>query len=87
MFLCNFTLYYSFDLNIQCLDNFTYLFVFKQNEYYSCDAKYRNWLKFQLENAEVTELSEEENQKAVVAAKETLDSSLSLLLSKWCQAL
>jgi nuclear pore complex protein Nup107 len=52
------------------------------NEYYSCDAKYRNWLKFQLENAEVTELSEEENQKAVVAAKETLDSSLSLLLSK-----
>jgi nuclear pore complex protein Nup107 len=50
------------------------------NEYYSCDAKYRNWLKFQLENAEVTELSEEENQKAVVAAKETLDSSLSLLL-------
>ncbi|CAF2155212.1 unnamed protein product [Brassica napus] len=52
------------------------------NEYYSCDAKYRNWLKFQLENAEVTELSEEENQKAVVAAKETLDSSLSLLLRK-----
>ncbi|KAL1212084.1 Nuclear pore complex protein [Cardamine amara subsp. amara] len=50
------------------------------NEYYSCDAKYRNWLKFQLENAEVPELSEEENQKTVVAAKETLDSSLSLLL-------
>ncbi|WZZ62261.1 hypothetical protein YC2023_062368 [Brassica napus] len=52
------------------------------NEYYSCDAKYRNWLKFQVENAEVTDLSEEENQKAIVAAKETLDSSLLLLLRK-----
>ncbi|KAL0743683.1 hypothetical protein Bca4012_085196 [Brassica carinata] len=50
------------------------------NEYYSCDAKYRNWLKFQVENAEVTDLSEEENKKAMVAAKETLDSSLLLLL-------
>lgn len=82
MLHCNFTLCYSFDLKIQSLDSFTYHFVFKQNEYYSCDAKYRNWLKFQLESAEVPELSEEENQKAVVAAKETLDSSLSLLLSK-----
>ncbi|XP_010552251.1 PREDICTED: nuclear pore complex protein NUP107 [Tarenaya hassleriana] len=52
------------------------------NEYYSCDAKYRNWLKIQLENAEAAELSEEEKQKAVIAAKETLDSSLSLLLRK-----
>ncbi|CAN8269358.1 unnamed protein product [Cochlearia groenlandica] len=52
------------------------------NEYYSCDAKYRNWLKCQLENADVSELSEEENKKAVVAAKETLDSSLLLLLRK-----
>ncbi|KAL6144439.1 hypothetical protein ACLB2K_055132 [Fragaria x ananassa] len=54
------------------------------NEYYSCDAKYRNWLKIKLENAEVTpmDLSMDEKQRAVSAAKETLNSSLSLLLRK-----
>ncbi|KAM5579600.1 nuclear pore complex protein NUP107 [Rosa sericea] len=54
------------------------------NEYYSCDAKYRNWLKIKLENAEVSpiDLSMEEKQRAVSAAKETLNSSLSLLLRK-----
>lgn len=57
---------------------------FEQSEYYSCDAKYRNWLKIELENAEVSplELSMEEKQRAIFAAKETLNSSLSLLLSK-----
>ncbi|CAI9753709.1 unnamed protein product [Fraxinus pennsylvanica] len=50
-------------------------------EYYSCDAKYRNWLKIELENAEVSpdELSPEEKQGAVMAARETLISSLLLL--------
>ncbi|KAL6285349.1 hypothetical protein ACE6H2_009739 [Prunus campanulata] len=54
------------------------------SEYYSCDAKYRNWLKIELENAEVSplELSMEEKQRAILAAKETLNSSLSLLLRK-----
>ncbi|XP_057976190.1 nuclear pore complex protein NUP107 [Malania oleifera] len=54
------------------------------SEYYSCDATYRNWLKFELENAEVSllELSVEEKQRAITAAKETLNSSLSLLLRK-----
>ncbi|PQM40473.1 nuclear pore complex protein NUP107 isoform X2 [Prunus yedoensis var. nudiflora] len=54
------------------------------SEYYSCDAKYRNWLKLELENAEVSplELSTEEKQRAILAAKETLNSSLSLLLRK-----
>ncbi|XP_062008772.1 nuclear pore complex protein NUP107 [Rosa rugosa] len=54
------------------------------NEYYSCDAKYRNWLKIKLENAEVSpiDLSMDEKQRAVSAAKETLNSSLSLLLRK-----
>ncbi|VVA20711.1 PREDICTED: nuclear pore [Prunus dulcis] len=54
------------------------------NEYYSCDAKYRNWLKIELENAEVSplELSMEEKQRAILSAKETLNSSLSLLLRK-----
>ncbi|OMO70579.1 Nuclear pore complex protein [Corchorus capsularis] len=52
------------------------------NEYYSCDATFRNWLKIELENAEVSpdELSAEETQRAIAAAKETLDLSLSLLL-------
>ncbi|KAH0982307.1 hypothetical protein GBA52_009484 [Prunus armeniaca] len=50
------------------------------SEYYSCDAKYRNWLKIELENAEVSplELSMEERQRAILAAKETVNSSLSL---------
>lgn len=54
------------------------------SEYYSCDATYRNWLQIELENAEVppSELSVEEKQRAISAAKETLSSSLSLLLRK-----
>ncbi|XP_027335081.1 nuclear pore complex protein NUP107 isoform X1 [Abrus precatorius] len=50
-------------------------------EYYSCDATYRNWLKIELENAEVpvSELSLEEKERAISAAKETLNASLSLL--------
>ncbi|KAL8118826.1 nuclear pore complex protein NUP107 [Apium graveolens] len=52
-------------------------------EYYSCDAFYRNWLKIDLENAEVAShvLSSEEKKRAVAAARETLDSSLQLLQS------
>ncbi|URD83212.1 Trypsin [Musa troglodytarum] len=51
-------------------------------EYYACDATYRNWLKFELENAAIApaELSSEEKDRAAAAALETLDSSLSLLL-------
>ncbi|CAL5321768.1 unnamed protein product [Camellia sinensis] len=54
------------------------------SEYYSCDATYRNWLKVELENVEVSrfELSVEEKQRAIAAAKETLNSSFSLLLRK-----
>ncbi|KAL0429947.1 UNVERIFIED_CONTAM: Nuclear pore complex protein [Sesamum radiatum] len=54
------------------------------SEYYSCDAKYRNWLKIQLANAEVSprELSGEEKQSEVTAAGETLRSSLLLLKRK-----
>ncbi|KAL0396956.1 UNVERIFIED_CONTAM: Nuclear pore complex protein [Sesamum calycinum] len=54
------------------------------SEYYSCDAKYRNWLKIQLTNAEVSprELSGEEKQSEVTAAGETLRSSLLLLKEK-----
>lgn len=54
------------------------------SEYYSCDATYRKWLKVELENAEVSplELSDEEKQRAITAADETLNSSLSLLLRK-----
>ncbi|XP_064946540.1 nuclear pore complex protein NUP107-like [Musa acuminata AAA Group] len=51
-------------------------------EYYACDATYRNWLKFELENAAIApaELSSEEKDRAAATALETLDSSLSLLL-------
>lgn len=58
--------------------------IFKQSEYYSCDATYRNWLKIELANADVSpvELSVEEKQRAIEAAKETLNLSLLLLLSK-----
>ncbi|KAJ8755759.1 hypothetical protein K2173_024303 [Erythroxylum novogranatense] len=51
------------------------------SEYYSCDATYRNWLKIELENAEVppAELSADEQQRAISAAKETLNSSMELL--------
>uniref|UniRef100_A0A5B7BC96 Nuclear pore complex protein n=1 Tax=Davidia involucrata TaxID=16924 RepID=A0A5B7BC96_DAVIN len=54
------------------------------SEYYSCDATYRNWLKIGLENTKVSplELSAEEKQSVVVAAKEMLNSSQSLLLRK-----
>ncbi|XP_027907825.1 nuclear pore complex protein NUP107 [Vigna unguiculata] len=53
-------------------------------EYYSCDATYRNWLKIEVENAEVpvTELSLEEKERSISAAKETLNASLSLLQRK-----
>ncbi|XP_073009104.1 nuclear pore complex protein NUP107 [Typha latifolia] len=51
-------------------------------EYYSCDATYRNWLKIEMENAVVppAKLSSEEKDRAFAAARETLSSSLSLLL-------
>lgn len=51
-------------------------------EYYSCDATYRNWLKIELENAAVppAELSSEEKEQAITTARETLKSSLLLLL-------
>ncbi|KAJ6701141.1 NUCLEAR PORE COMPLEX PROTEIN [Salix koriyanagi] len=54
------------------------------SEYYSIDATYRKWLKIELENGEVPplELSVEEKQRATVAAKETLNSSMALLLRK-----
>ncbi|KAJ4958550.1 hypothetical protein NE237_025661 [Protea cynaroides] len=54
------------------------------SEYYSCDANYRNWLKIELENAEVSplELSLEERKRATAAAKETLNSSFLLLTRK-----
>ncbi|CAL5379514.1 unnamed protein product [Camellia sinensis] len=54
------------------------------SKYYSCDATYHNWLKVELENVEVSplELSVEEKQRAIAAAKETLNSSFSLLLRK-----
>lgn len=61
------------------------LFHDDQREYYACDATYRNWLKFELENAAIApaELSSEEKDRAAATALETLDSSLSLLLSKF----
>ncbi|OIT06019.1 nuclear pore complex protein nup107 [Nicotiana attenuata] len=54
------------------------------SEFYSCDATYRNWLKVELENAEISpvELSDEEKQNEVIAARETLDTSLLLLQRK-----
>ncbi|CAN6451397.1 unnamed protein product [Victoria cruziana] len=53
-------------------------------EFYSCDATYRRWLKIELENAVVPphELAVEEIEKAYVAAKEMLDTSLDLLLKR-----
>ncbi|CAL5379448.1 unnamed protein product [Camellia sinensis] len=55
-----------------------------QDWYYSCDATYRNWLKVELENVEVSslELSVKEKQRAIAAATETLNSSFSLLFRK-----
>ncbi|KAL4313256.1 hypothetical protein GQ457_01G018110 [Hibiscus cannabinus] len=54
------------------------------SEYYSCDATYRNWLKIELANADVSpdELSLEEKQRSIMAAQETLNLSFSLLLRK-----
>ncbi|CAL5379326.1 unnamed protein product [Camellia sinensis] len=55
-----------------------------RSKYYSCDATYRNWLKVELKNVKVSplELSVEEKRRAIAAAKETLNSSFSLLLRK-----
>ncbi|MFS7974637.1 putative nuclear pore protein [Helianthus anomalus] len=55
------------------------------NEYYSCDATYRNWLQIELENAENAanagnDVSDEEKQRANMVAMETLSSSMALLL-------
>lgn len=60
-------------------------FKFYQNEYYSCDASYRSWLKIELENAEVpvSELSLEEKERTISTAKEMLNASLSLLESEF----
>lgn len=54
------------------------------SEYYSCDAKYRSWLKIELANEEVSssELSNEEKQRTMAVATETLISSLKLLSRK-----
>lgn len=58
---------------------------YNQREYYACDATYRNWLKFELENGAIppSELSSEEKDRAIAAAVETLNTSLTLLLSKY----
>ncbi|CAA7401213.1 unnamed protein product [Spirodela intermedia] len=50
-------------------------------EYYSCDATYRNWLRFELDNADVpsSDLSLEEKERATAVAKEALAASLLLL--------
>lgn len=58
--------------------------MFKQHEYYSLDATYRSWLKFEMENAAVPPemLSAEEKDQAVAAARETLELAFFLLLSK-----
>ncbi|KAK9101593.1 hypothetical protein Scep_025023 [Stephania cephalantha] len=53
-------------------------------EYYSCDATYRNWLKIELEIAQVADISMDEKKRAIGAAKEALDSSMSLLKSELC---
>ncbi|XP_042452752.1 nuclear pore complex protein NUP107-like isoform X1 [Zingiber officinale] len=59
-------------------------------EYYACDATYRNWLKFELENGAIppSEISSEEKDRAIAAAVETLNTSLSLLLrgTPWLNA-
>lgn len=62
-----------------------YVSLICQSEYYSCDATYRKWLKIEQDNADVSavELSQEEKERASVAARETLQSARSLLLSKW----
>ncbi|XP_071731961.1 nuclear pore complex protein NUP107 isoform X2 [Rutidosis leptorrhynchoides] len=49
------------------------------NEYYSCDATYRNWLQIELENAGI-DVSNEEKQRATVVAMDTLSSSMALLM-------
>ncbi|XP_076889384.1 nuclear pore complex protein NUP107-like isoform X2 [Bidens hawaiensis] len=49
------------------------------NEYYSCDATYRNWLQIEIENAG-DDVSKEEKVKANMVAMETLSSSMALLL-------
>ncbi|XP_068662789.1 nuclear pore complex protein NUP107 [Aristolochia californica] len=56
-------------------------------EYYSCDAMYRKWLQIELLNGEIppSELSKEEKENAIVAARETVNSSLVLLLRKGIQ--
>lgn len=62
-----------------------YLREFKYwREYYSCDATYRNWLKLDLEIAEVSplDLSTEEKQRFSTSGKEMLSSSLLLLQRK-----
>ncbi|KAL0907305.1 hypothetical protein M5K25_021705 [Dendrobium thyrsiflorum] len=61
-------------------------------QYYSCDATYRSWLKLEWENSAVPppDLSSEEKERAIVAARETLNSSLSLLLREgtpWLNAI
>lgn len=57
---------------------------YDQSEYYSCDATYRNWLKIDMENAEVAphELSGEEKQRAVVAAKRNI-RFITAAVTKW----
>ncbi|KAL8230247.1 hypothetical protein R6Q57_000025 [Mikania cordata] len=50
------------------------------NEYYSCDATYRNWLQMELEIGGIEEVSSEEKLRANMLAKEMLSSSMTLLL-------
>lgn len=83
---------------LRCLNDFGIHYWFSlwflaidQSEYYSCDAKYRSWLKIELANEEVSpsELSNEEKQRTMAVATETLISSFKLLSSKsyyshWC---
>ncbi|KAL4584438.1 hypothetical protein LXL04_009039 [Taraxacum kok-saghyz] len=54
------------------------------NEYYSCDATYRNWLQIELQNAEIDpdHISLEEKQRANMVAMESLSSSMALLTRK-----
>lgn len=80
MHLSCFLFHFGFYLWIR--DTFLLVYVIQQNEYYSCDATYRNWLQIELETAGI-DVSNEEKQRANLVAAETLSSSMALLLSEF----
>lgn len=51
-------------------------------DYFTCDALYRSWLKIEMSNAQIPDLSLEERERAATAANQAIGAATTLLQGK-----